>query len=356
MTSCKHTQWLSLRRKAHQVTLDVSDRPSRLLHALESVDAPVGFLTLIGNQTKSVVLSQFGVRCDGPLRRRHGEFHLHIATNHLNKPLIIADGDLPTHSRLPRVSKPHRCHEVSERPFINETDDTVESAISLADTVYNRTLLPFVDVQCLFVADIGGVDVTVRRLAAWVAVPVRPTTADIRPILVLVVTRGQAKKMKAALNSMPEFDKRKSALGKHFRQVRIVVFHPVRRTNRKNGKQQRVLRRALLHSMNSAHRDRSRLGLLFSAFHTAHLLQDAADRAVASPWASLDFLSMARKDNDVAADMDTHLVNFLEQFRDNECLQRLAVPLIASAILLDQYPPGMHRNYAFPHPSRMCQD
>ena len=349
MISCKHTQWLGLRRKGHQVTLDVSDRPLRLLHAVESVDAPVGFLTLIGNQTKSVVLSQLGVRCNEPLRRRHGEFHLHIAPNNANKSLIIADGDLPTHSRLPRVSKPHGCHEVKERPFVNEMDDTVESTITLADTVHHRILLPFVDVQCLFVADIGGVDVTVRRLASWAAVPIRSTTADIRPILVLVVTRGQAKKMKAALNALPEFDKRKSALGNHFRQVRIVVFNPTRRTNRKDGKQQRVLRRALLQSMNSAYRDRSRLGLLFSAFHTAHLLQAAAERAVASPWTSLDFISMARKDNSVAADMDAHLMNFLEQFRDNESLRRLAVPLIASAILLDQYPPGMHRNYAFPY-------
>ncbi|KAI9146754.1 Vegetative incompatibility protein [Paramyrothecium foliicola] len=305
-------------------------------------NAPVGFLSLIGNQTKSVVLSQLGVRCEGSLRRRHGELHLHLALNPLNKPLIIADGDLPAHSRLPRVSKPYRCHEVSERRFMNETDDTVESAINLADTVHHRILLPFVDVQCLFVADIGGVDTTVRRLATWAAVPVRSTAADIRPVLVLVVTRGQVKKMKAALNALPEFDKRTSALGKHFRQVRIIVFNPTRRTNRKNGKQQRVLRRALIQSMNSVHRDRNQLGLLFSAFHTAHLLQAAAERAVASPWTPLNFIATARKHNSVAVDMDAHLMNFLEQFRDNDSLQRLAIPLVASAILLDQYPPGMH--------------
>ncbi|KAI9146675.1 LOW QUALITY PROTEIN: Phospholipase A1 [Paramyrothecium foliicola] len=231
---------------------------------------------------------------------------------------------------------------MSERRFMNETDDTVESAINLADTVHHRILLPFVDVQCLFVADIGGVDTTVRRLATWAAVPVRSTTADIRPVLVLVVTRGQVKKMKAALNALPEFDKRTSALGKHFRQVRIIVFNPTRRTNRKNGKQQRVLRRALIQSINSVHRERNQLGLLFSAFHTAHLLQAAAERAVASPWTPLNFIATARKYNSVAVHMDAHLMNFLEQFRDNDSLQRLAIPLVASAILLDQYPPGMH--------------
>ena len=138
--------------------------------------------------------------------------------------------------------------------------------------------------------DIGGVDVAVRRLATWAAVPVGSTTAGIRPILVLVVTRGQAKKMKAALNALPEYDKGRSTLGKCFGQVRIVVFNPTGRTNRKKGKQQRVLRRVLLQSMNTVHRDRVQSGLLFSAFHTAHLLRGAAECAVASPWTSLDFI------------------------------------------------------------------
>lgn len=69
---------------------------------------------------------------------------------------MIANGDIPTHNRLPTSSGLHRCHEGMEQSFLEGT--LLPEPVEVVDEIYERLLFPSVDLVCLFAADIGGTD------------------------------------------------------------------------------------------------------------------------------------------------------------------------------------------------------
>jgi hypothetical protein len=336
MSLCRHTGWLRLWHDAGQTTLEASDRPRRLLQNIARADDPVAFALLIGNKTKGLLLSELcaGLRLPNGLRH-HGEVHLHLSQASTTQPVVVAESDIPAHNRLPRSSRSHRCHETSSAPFSNGPP---HSSVEAADDVHHRLLLPLVDIVCLFVADIGGIDNAIQRLRAW-SDRGSPSTSPIRPALLLVVARGETSRMRAAVSSASRHG---SPLDSYFHSVTVVAFRPASNGLRVR-KQVRSLRRRLLQLTELVHRDRHRTGYLFSARHTVAYLWETVLAATQSPWCPFDFIKASRRLLPVVPDLCAHLANLFKQVGDNAAQQQPAAAIAASSFLLDHYRPMMHR-------------
>ncbi|KFA78790.1 hypothetical protein S40288_11442, partial [Stachybotrys chartarum IBT 40288] len=154
---------------------------------------------MLGNQTKNLTVSQLGLASTRSMAHKHGESHLHISYLRPGEPAFIADGDIPQYRRLPRSAEPRKCHEITTTRFLE--DQTVVGAVEFADDIYHRMLSPLIDVVCIFVADIGGVNATAARLTAWIGRD-QSSSPLVCLALILVVTKANEKDMRAALNEI----------------------------------------------------------------------------------------------------------------------------------------------------------
>lgn len=320
--------------------LDISDRPSRVLDDVRNPEEPAGLAMLIGNQTKLRLLSTMHPGLPVPKSaRHHGEVHLHVSNARATNPIVLADRDIPAHGRLPTSSTTHRCHETTGHRLSDDASYTPKAA-QAADLVTQQVVFPFADVVCLFVSDLGGADLAVQHLAAWAA-SARGSTSPVRPGLLLVVPRGEKKEMQVAVDRMTQPGD-PASLRAHFQYINIAALSPTTKPAWER-KQLMALRRRLYQAVELAQRERCRAGLLFSMRHTVSLLQLAAEGACAQPRSPLDLIEMSRRSRPVAPDLARHLTDFLKDSYGSAAIERSAVPAVASSLILDHNPPGMHR-------------
>ncbi|RSL77611.1 hypothetical protein CDV31_017317, partial [Fusarium ambrosium] len=103
-----------------------------------------------------------------------------------------------------------------------------------------------------------------------------------------------------------------------------------------------VLRPEILRALETSRQSRRRSNYLFSVRHLAEFLQHGANAARNLAYEPFDFIKTSRVRRDVAPDLSRHISNFLEKFTSLSSLKQFAVPLIASSLLIDHYPPEMH--------------
>ncbi|KAK1991677.1 FabD/lysophospholipase-like protein [Colletotrichum falcatum] len=349
MDLCKHTGWLRLSTKERGHILEVSDRAQRLLDSLPRPESQFpSVIALLGNVTKRLAMQQLGVEITTPnTSRGHGEVHLSFspATETGERPLLIADSDIPSHNRRARPRKPPLCHEITSRPLPQSQEDAASPKVEyVADRIYSRMLLPFADVVCFFADDVGGLHNVARRLVAWLDLG-RSSNSTVCPWLVIVVDDGEETVVRQTFLDMLRA-KTSTGVSEIFQGIRVVSLrHISPKTLRRGPPSVRwdVLCNELSYMAETKRIERRLASSLFSANHLAAFLRYAVDKqadVVASP---LDFLAVSRIDNPVAPDLETHLAGFLRGFRSLELLRTFAVPVIASSFLLDHYPPGMHR-------------
>lgn len=338
--TCNHTRWLRLWKKDRNIILEASDRPRRLLKDFGDIDAPAGVVILLGNQTKAVTdFKSRNTRIDGP--KSHGEYHLYASYLHPTKPIIICDGDVPSHNRLPVSCRLYSCHEAVDRVFMEE--ESTMTTVEASSYIYQRLISPFADVICLFVEDVGGINSAIQHLNVWTSNYQLSSKLSVRPALILVVKRGQKKQMEMAL----AVDS--TSWSDYFQRIRVVTVSLSTRKLRSRSvkvkpKQCVLLRREILLSLDAVQKGRLQAGVLFSARHTAEFLFTASENAINSTWEPLNFIKRAREDSSVASSFSSHVIEFL-RFLNNDILQKFAIPHIASSIILDHCRPGMHGNH-----------
>lgn len=181
---------------------------------------------LIGNQTKLRLLSTMRPGLSGPKSaRHHGEIHLRASNARATKPIVLTEGNIPAHGRLPTSSSSYRCHETTGHRLSDDASYSPK-AVQAADVIYQRVVFPLADVVCLFVADIRGADLAVQRLAAWAASG-RASTSPVRPGLLLVVSKGE-KGMHVAIDRMTQPGD-PTSLRAHFKYINIIALSPTRK-------------------------------------------------------------------------------------------------------------------------------
>ena len=367
MRYCKHTQWLGLAIKDGAVHLQSTDRVRTLLDDLPDPDAQTpSLLVFIGNKAKSTAIRELVKTFSPPPRygcetqqdeesnfkghaklngrRGHGEIHLHIHSSSIfsSRPVLLAEGDLPMSDRQRGTLSPAGCHELTSRelPIRNLTSTTLSDA---ADKIYFRLLSPFADVFCFFAADVGGFRPIVHRLALWLDLGIPSTLPKVTHPRILIVVESSQNEDGSALRAFTQMlrDETTRDISNQFSGISLIQILP--RKDVSDRARHRKLKEELLNSSDQVREARKDTKTLFSACHFAAFFRHAYNHLITSSVAPFNFIIASRIGNPVAQDLEKHFSNFLSKIKTTERVINFAIPVIASSLLLDSYPPDMHR-------------
>jgi hypothetical protein len=110
----------------------------------------------------------------------------------------------------------------------------------------------------------------------------------------------------------------------------------------------RRLKECLLNKSDEVRKNRENTRTLFSVTHFDALFRYAYDH-FSQPFKGLfDFIKALRKQNPIAKDLAKHLSIFLKYIKSAKELIKFAVPVIASSILLNNYPPETYSKPQLP--------
>ena len=374
MRYCKHTQWLGLAMSDGDVFLQSTDRLHTLLEDLPDPDEQSpSLLVFIGNKSKALAIKELAKTFSPPPRygldpscqsqhddessstsqtklngrRAHGEIHLHIhaPSTFSSRPILLAEGDLPSLDKSRRALATEKCHETASRQLNSRTLITPSLSES-ADKIYFRLLSPFTDVFCFFADDVGKFKPIVYRLARWLDLG-QPSSLpkSTRPKVLIVTEREEdipgddesdLVVFKRMLGEETTMD-----VSEQFSDIRLLSL-PARKKNLSNKARHRELFEHLLNFSDQVREARISTETLFSAHHFAAFFHYALNHVAATSLEPFNFISASRIENPVASNSQHHLVDFLHNVKSPQKLLKFAIPIIASSFLLDSHPPDMH--------------
>jgi hypothetical protein len=345
MSLCRHTCWLKPWSLGIETGVEVTDRPQRLLKEFENPDAEsAGLLVLIGNQSKQAAFKKLSFQTGRIRARAGGEVHLLVSSLKENrrKRIVIADTDASgPQSKLPLLSA-SACHAV--KIYTDTKQQVPEDALDY-EKLLRKTLLPSADVVCIFVDDLGGFGESLKRLRFWLQSG-PPSTSPVRPHILLVVKQEWRQRHEIDLQKFVA-EHRSRSLNPSFSGITLVgVPRMSGKSRRRSGGQTRrwqVLSSELSKALETSRQARRRYDSIFSVHHLAHFLQYAASVALSVTAEPFSFVKISRLHRGIAPDLSDHIKNFLGKFESFKTFQQVAIPLVASSLLLDHYSPGMHR-------------
>ncbi|CZR65314.1 related to calcium-independent phospholipase A2 [Phialocephala subalpina] len=362
MRYCRHSQWLGLAMKDGQVFLQSTDRLQNILEDLENPgDQHPSLLVFIGNKSKALAIKELvpryssGRRSHYPEtdeapqtneaslheRRKHGEIHLHIYSSATDRPMLLAEGDFPSLEKPGRELVPQRCHETMSRQ-LQSPGLSARPLMDSADAIYFKYLSAFADVFCFFAADVGGFRPIVHRLSAWFRLG-QPSTLpkNTRP-KILIVTEASDESDEAALARFIQMLSGATNVdpSQHFSGIHLLSLLPRRDVS--NRARHRELKEELLNLSDRVRYDKILTQSLFSARHLAAFLRLALDHVVRRSAEPFNFITNSRSDRPVVKDLHCHMAGFLQYIKTARALSSFAIPVLASSMLLDSYPPEIH--------------
>ena len=337
MASHSQTDWIRIFRDQKDWVISYGDR----LHSITSdlTDSTSQFpslIVLIGRRAKARALKEVFPENNHSRRRGQGiaALNLDSLTAYSNRPLLFADVDLED-AYVENNQLPSHGREIG-RQRVEWMEEACELGLKdVVDTVLARLMFLFADLICVFVDDFDGTDEAISQVATWAQMG--PASSLTRP-RVIMVTSGELPDTNSVTRNvtrnLPNFHR-------SFSSIRVVdlldtsKLSPVAR--------HLVLKDALLNEADTARQARIDQQLFFSAAHLNAFFEGAFKHTASTNFKEFDFIRASRGDNQVGNDFHHHLGIFLNQCAGNEASMEFIVSFIASCIVLDSSPPGMHR-------------
>lgn len=349
MKRCDHTHWLALcSSQGGEHCLVVSDRSQKIAGQIPNPDHQTpSLITLIGNVVKSTALRHvFGVRRirRSAVKRGKGEIHLHVdpSTYFNERPILVAEGDLPSNTSAAANIPLDKCHEVTRRPIKRPNENFGPDRT--AESLYFDLLFPFTDVYCFFCDDLGGLKQIARRLAAWLEGPSMVPPGSTHPRVVVVTEKipPGAQSEDDARMTLLWLVRQETTKNLSERISGVDVIAPFPNGVISVDSHHRLLKERLMKASDTVRNDRAASRWLFSVTHFTAFLKHACEHFtdLIEPF---DFIKASRVHYPVASDLSEHLSNFLKNITSSDKLINFAAPFIASSFLLDNYPPDAHR-------------
>ncbi|KFY68439.1 hypothetical protein V496_01061 [Pseudogymnoascus sp. VKM F-4515 (FW-2607)] len=349
MKSCNHSYWFSPSIRGSEVSLTTSDRPQNLLSDLPFADSQQpSLIVLLGTDEKTLALQELVSTKSEPRRsakRGYGETHLHLdsSTAFSDRPVLFADGTFTNHIKPSRAIASEGCHDVKTRYLPRLRNSLPTDLYEATDQVYARLLLPFTDVFCIFVSDIGGLEGAAGRLASWLTKG-WPSSFPLstRPRIIIVESTSSQEKEPQLLKTFLYLLKQKTEHDSSllFSTIRVVSLLPDGAVSRLA--RYRRLRECIMNASDQVRSARRASSYLFTAPHFFALLDYSSNHLSVTLTKPFNVIRASRTHNPPASDLTQHLANLLSKITDLDSLKNFAVPLVASSILLDSYPPNMH--------------
>jgi hypothetical protein len=237
-------------------------------------------------------------------------------------PLLVASLDIETaynRFQAPRRSLGDVGHKLD---WFSPTTTTE----SLVDTIISRVLLLFTDVVCIFLDDFPTPEEGLQLIQRWTeaAQSLRPW----KPRIVFVSSCGLMDKV---VVNTPTFGE--------VRHVRLRLRHSKHSCSHRY----RGLKKIILQTVEIVQKRKVACKRLFSAKHSNVLFKLALQHAAKCIVPEFDFILATRQLNEVDDRFAHRLEIFLELCTASNASRDDVLRYIASAIILDSLPPGMHR-------------
>ncbi|KFY92672.1 hypothetical protein V500_04073 [Pseudogymnoascus sp. VKM F-4518 (FW-2643)] len=237
---------------------------------------------------------------------------------------------------------------------------------TLANLVYSKLISPFCTIICFVADDFGGIKNVAKELASWLVCSNNAPTDLPRSShpRVFVLKRwdndgpfraGFDEKL-ATIEFMHELRKEveidrsfsqrmgdaelEDLLGRLFSGIRVLGFTHELSTS-SGARESKVLRSRLLQESQDMQKRRRTANVAFSCNHFVSFFKFALNHFASDIPTPFSFIKAARQPNPVPLGISSHITNFVKLISPNS-LDSFAVPIIASALCFDSFPPGMH--------------
>ena len=340
MTICNHSEWLRL-SGGPEITIYDEDRMNRILQELHNpFTQKPSLLLFIGRRDKDIAIRNLFPnnnisRCR---KRNGGVVNLRIDSNTINSdyPILFADSN-PCQfiSSPPAVSY---CHEKRSYPI----SWGAASPGNLFNVIHSRLLCLFADVICLFCDEVWGESEVIRCLGTWATLGSTPLgSSGIRPRVVIVIKGDNASPTYNVLQLEDlTASIRQEEISRFFSSITILrLAH----TSISSVSRHRPLREAVQRHLEEIRYLRQSLRCLYSAVHLNYFFQMAVQHTANTCVLPFNFLRVSRLQTGLPADFEGHFSVFVRSCALHGIPQVVIASLIASSILLDAYPPRMHR-------------
>ncbi|ODM18136.1 hypothetical protein SI65_06007 [Aspergillus cristatus] len=324
--------WLGLQFDAGGWTLADSGGMRQILDAIDCPHRQYPSIPLfIGQATKVQALrSLYPYHNIG----RHGKVgfaRLHLSSTAASYPVIVIES---SHTRNSRA-EPSRREPACQYHIQNCHDWSYQD---IQDLLYRHGLLPLTDVLCLFAADLGGCSGIQELLGSWSSAPLSGLdgTNSIRPRLVIVLTDPEDGPHHSAVI---ESALKTAAMPNLAASVTVVDLRG--RNELSPASRFEPLRRQLSLELDTSRAVRSKAHLLFSAVHLEWIFRNLLRHVAHRPTIPFNCIQACRGDQgeEIAG---SSLRAFLDIVKQAGLPYQSVVTFVASAFLMDAYPPGMH--------------
>lgn len=337
MAPCSHPTWLHV-SNVQEPTIHDEGRLTRLLDDLNDTKTQQpSLLFFVGQQAKTTALRElFPYNTFKKKRSNDGvDLRLDSTTIASNYPILIADGD-PRLQALSTLSK-WSCHE--SRSYRLQWE--CPSLHTISDFLYARVLFLFTDVICVFADDFSCLKDVIDLLKSWAAAgSASHLPYLIRPKIVIVVTGDEASVTFNVLQAQDfKFGLNQQDLITFFSSIVVLYLTeaPISPLARHRRLKEVLLRHAdEMRQMRQDHR------LLYSAVHLNRFVEEAVQHVALSSKKAFNFILASRLSNPIDDEYVQHLSTFVRLANEHGFSVEKQASLVASGMLMDAYPPGMH--------------
>lgn len=339
MSSCKHTSWLDFTQGTDVVLWDTG-RLSRLsLELTNPARQKPSIILFIGRKSKEFALRDLFPWNNIKRSSREGLLTLRADTLSLHSdfPIFFAESDPCS---APVRSEAAACHEAVSWPL----QWSLSADHTVYDLVHARLFSLFTDVLCIFADDFDNFEDVVCRIRAWAALGRASSQFHMARPKVIIVKQG------AGPGPSPTYDLLDSEyLQYNLSQPDIVAFFSSVTVLHLADEQisslarHRPLKELIQRQTDEVRHIKQSIGCLFSALHLTWYFGEAVKHTARTADGSFDYVTSSRHTNPISTDFAEHLINFLKLVAQCDISQSTWTFYIASVILLDAYPQGMHR-------------
>ena len=338
MGKCEHVAWLRLIRDTN---LFIQDE-CRLSRLIQDLPRPTGqfpnLILLLGTRNKDTATRELFPRNN--IRRSRSRSFLNLrldsSTSDQDYPIFFGDGDL-LESEEPSSSD--ICHPRSILPIAWQPPPHT----SAAEILQARLCFTFGDVICIFADDYGGLSSVGHLIRRWALSTTCTEDFQSRTRILVAVSGVSSSATFEALEveELREQLKRDdgSLLTDDAFCIKIVKLaddsiSPLARYRR--------LKEILLNELDLVREARIRTFRQFSALHLQSLYYQALEQLTESYNDTFDFVRASRISNPVSSSLYQHLLRFIRISQPAGHSLDSISSFIASALVLDAYPPSMH--------------
>lgn len=340
MTKCEHSFWLELSHEMAAPQVVYGSRLARFVNELPqpSVQLPQ-VVFFMGHHQKNKALRQL---CSSNYRgqgRNASSVNIRSDNRTLQslQPRFFADCD-PCRSLLSTHESLRNCHEEKIYPV-----ELPSTEYSLQDIIIARLVFLFTDVVCIFADDVGGFEGTRKLLTTWAAIGSASSLPPaVRPRVIVVVSQSPSITGSVIDENDFLFELLHAGDVPYFSAFRDIQVSSLPAEELSSDARYMTLCSDVSRQLRSSRVDRERYRSLFSAIHLSAFFELALHNFSASPFAPFDFIRSARDRNPLDGAFASHITSFLKVGSKTRTPYNEMASHIASAILMDAYPPGMH--------------